>query len=378
MQDVSSNEIYIGLMSGTSLDGVDIAIVDFAQYPPTLIHCATWPYEQPLRGRIEEIVTSGTASLDSLCQLDVELGNTYAEVVNRSLEETKLDITMIRAIGNHGQTIRHSPNTDLPYTLQIGDPNIIAAKTGITTVGDFRRKDIALGGQGAPLAPAFHRYMFSSDSRDRAIINIGGIANITYLPADSGSDVIGFDTGPGNTLSDFWINKHQGETCDEAGKWAATGNINNDLLDTLLSNEPYFQATPPKTTGTEYFNAKWLVPQFGPNLTAEDVQATLVELTAITIAKGIELLPSTPVECFVCGGGIHNYYLINRLQQTLPNCQILSTSQLGLDPDYVEATAFAWLARQSMNQQTGNMPSVTQATSESLLGGIYFQNKNNH
>jgi anhydro-N-acetylmuramic acid kinase len=288
MQDVPSSEIYIGLMSGTSLDGVDIAIVDFAQHPPRLIHCTTSPYEASLRQRIREMTMSASANLDSLCQLDVELGNIYADVVKQALEVTKLDIAQIRAIGNHGQTIRHSPDTDLPYTLQIGDPNIIAAKTGITTVADFRRKDIALGGQGAPLAPAFHRFMFRSASSDRVIINIGGIANITYLPADSESAVIGFDTGPGNTLSDYWINRHKGATWDENGKWAETGNIIDDLLDTLLSNEPYFQRAIPKTTGTEHFNPNWLLPQLHPGLTAEDVQATLIELTAISIARGID------------------------------------------------------------------------------------------
>ncbi len=373
MQDVSSSDIYIGLMSGTSLDGVDIAIVDFAQQPPNLIHCSSHPYDQSLRQRIREITISGNVNLDDLCQLDVELGNTYAQIVNRSLETAKLNIAAIRAIGSHGQTIRHSPDTDLPYTLQIGDPNIIAAKTGITTIADFRRKDMALGGQGAPLAPAFHRFMFSSANSDRAIINIGGIANITYLPADPASDVIGFDTGPGNTLSDFWINRHNGETWDNQGKWAQSGCIIDKLLENLLGNEVYFQRDLPKTTGTEYFNSKWLLPQLDPDLASEDVQATLVELTAMTIARGIGQLPSIPVECFVCGGGVHNHYLVKRLQQALADCQILSTNQLGLDPDYVEAVAFAWLARQSMNRQAGNLPTVTQASSETLLGGIYFQ-----
>ena len=373
MQDVSSSDIYIGLMSGTSLDGVDIAIVDFAQQPPTIIHCSNYPYDQSLRQRIREITISGNVNLDDLCQLDVELGNTYAQIVNRSLEVAKLDIAAIHAIGNHGQTIRHSPDTDLPYTLQIGDPNIIAAKTGITTVGDFRRKDMALGGQGAPLAPAFHRFVFSSADSDRAIINIGGIANITYLPADPASDVIGFDTGPGNTLSDFWINRHKGETWDNQGRWAQSGNIIDKLLENLLGNEVYFQRALPKTTGTEYFNSEWLLPQLDPDLASEDVQATLVELTAMTIARGVRQLPSIPVECFVCGGGVHNHYLVKRLQQALADCQILSTIQLGLDPDYVEAVAFAWLARQSMNRQAGNLPTVTRASSETLLGGIYFQ-----
>jgi anhydro-N-acetylmuramic acid kinase len=215
--------------------------------------------------------------------------------------------------------------------------------------------------------------MFSSANSDRAIINIGGIANITYLPADPASDVIGFDTGPGNTLSDFWINRHNGETWDNQGKWAQSGCIIDKLLENLLGNEVYFQRDLPKTTGTEYFNSKWLLPQLDPDLASEDVQATLVELTAITIARGIEQLPTTPVECFVCGGGVHNHYLIKRLQLTLADCQILSTNQLGLDPDYVEAVAFAWLARQSMNRQAGNLPTVTRARSETLLGGIYFQ-----
>ncbi len=373
MTQESSSEIYIGLMSGTSLDGIDIAIVDFAQHPPTLLHCDTTAYDQSLRQRIREITNSGTASLDSLGRLDVELGNTYADFVNQSLKAIKLNISQIRAIGNHGQTIRHSPNSDSPYTLQIGDPNIIAAKTGITTVGDFRRKDIALGGQGAPLAPAFHQFMFRSTSGNRAIINIGGIANITYLPANPESEVIGFDTGPGNTLSDYWINRHKGATWDENGNWAQSGNIIDGLLDTMLRKEPYFQQAVPKTTGTEYFGPEWLLSRLVPDFADEDVQSTLVELTAITIARGIGQLPETPAECFICGGGVHNTYLISRLEQALPDCQILSTRQLGIDPDYVEAVAFAWLARQSMNRQAGNLPTVTQASAETLLGGIYFQ-----
>ena len=373
MSDVSSSEIYIGLMSGTSLDGVDIAIMDFAHHPPTLIYCATQPYNPVLKQKIREITVAGSTNLDELCQLDAELGNTYANVVNRSLEETNLDIKQIRAIGNHGQTIRHSPDTELPYTLQIGDPNIIAARTSITTVGDFRRRDMALGGQGAPLAPAFHQFLFSSPNADRAVVNIGGIANITYLPADPELDVIGFDTGPGNTLSDFWVNRHNGQFYDERGKWAETGNVIDELLHSLMHNEPYFERSPPKTTGTEYFSPDWLLRQMGESHAAEDVQATLIELTALTIAAGLTQLPATPDEGFICGGGVHNNYLMERLQKALPNCQFLSTSHLGINPDYVEAAAFAWLARQSMNHQPGNLPTVTKAKYETLLGGIYYQ-----
>ena len=371
MQDASSSEIYIGLMSGTSLDGVDIAIVDFAQHPPRLVHCATWPYEADLKQRIRDITISATTSLSNLCQLDVELGLNYADIVNRTLESCGIAKHIVAAIGNHGQTIQHGPDADPPFTLQIGDPNVIAAKTGITIVGDFRRKDVALGGQGAPLAPAFHQFLFASDSIDRVIINIGGIANITFLPAATGSEVAGFDTGPGNTLLDFWSNKNQGVAYDEQGKWAETGSVIFELLDSMLSDEPYFQQLPPKSTGTEYFNSSWLLPYLRPEFSAADVQASLVNLTAETITMGIKALPGSATECYICGGGVHNRHLVGRLQELLPDCQINSTGALGLDPDYVEAVAFAWLARQTLNRQAGNLPTVTRASSATILGGIY-------
>lgn len=371
MQDDSSSEIYIGMMSGTSLDGVDIAIVDFAEQPPQIIHCATWPYEAGLKQRIRDITVSSTTSLSNLCQLDVELGLNYADIVNRTLESCGIAKHTVAAIGNHGQTIQHGPDNDPPFTLQIGDPNVIAAKTGITSVADFRRKDLALGGQGAPLAPAFHQFLFASDSIDRVIINIGGIANITFLPAATESDVIGFDTGPGNTLLDYWSNKNQGAAYDEQGKWAETGTVILELLDSMLSHEPYFQQLPPKSTGTEYFSSNWLLAYLRSEFSTEDVQASLVELTAETIARGIRLLPVSSTECYICGGGVHNRHLVKRLQDLLPDCQINSTEDLGLDPDYVEAVAFAWLARQTMNRQAGNLPTVTRASSEAILGGIY-------
>ncbi len=278
--------IYIGLMSGTSLDGIDIAIVDFATHPPKLVHCATRPFEKSLRQRIRDITLDNRASIDALCQLDVELGITYAEIVNRSLDAAGLERSQIRAIGNHGQTIRHHPSGDFPYTLQAGDPNTIAARTGISTIGDFRRKDVALGGQGAPLAPAFHNFMFRADNSDRAIINIGGIANITSLPANPNSSVIGFDTGPGNTLLDYWINQHQGLTHDDRGSWAASGSVIDDLLHEMLGREHYFDQLPPKSTGTDYFSPNWLSQYLQGDFSPPDVQATLLELTAISIARG--------------------------------------------------------------------------------------------
>ena len=372
MQDPQCSDMYIGLMSGTSLDGVDIAIVDFAHYPPKLVHSATFPYEPELRQRLRDITINPVISLDNLCQLDVELGHKYAGIVNQTLGDCGIEKSTIVAIGSHGQTIQHSPAGNLPYTLQIGDPNVIAAATGITCVGDFRRRDVALGGQGAPLAPAFHHFMFSSDPIDRAIINIGGIANITFLPAATESDVIGFDTGPGNTLLDYWSDKNRGTAYDKSGQWAETGSVIPELLDSLLNEEQYFQQLPPKSTGTEYFNSKWLLPYLTEDFNAVDVQATLVDLTTQTIANGIRGLPITPTECYICGGGIHNSYLVSRLQQLLPDCQISSTEVLGLDPDYVEAVAFAWLARQSINRQSGNLPSVTRANKATILGGIFF------
>ncbi|MCH8106505.1 MAG: anhydro-N-acetylmuramic acid kinase [Proteobacteria bacterium] len=364
--------IYIGLMSGTSLDGVDIAIVDFATQAPKMIHCATWPFEKSLRARIRMVTLDKSASIDALCQLDVELGITYADVVNRSLEKVGLEHSRIRAIGSHGQTIRHRPSDDLPYSLQIGDPNTLAARTGILTIGDFRRMDIALGGQGAPLAPAFHNVIFRSDSWDRAIINIGGIANITCLPANAESEVVGFDTGPGNTLLDYWINKHQGLLHDDRGNWAASGSVIESLLSAMLSNEPYFNQLPPKSTGTDYFSPDWLSQYLAPEFSPQDVQATLLELTVVSIAKGLAKLASVPQECYICGGGVNNHFLIERLKQQIPDCDVDSTEALGIDPDYVEALAFAWLAQQRINHHAGNLPSVTQAKASVVLGGAYW------
>ena len=367
----TTSEIYIGLMSGTSLDGIDIAIVDFAQHPPTIIYQASESYSPALKQSIREVTLNEDASINALCQLDIELGYAYADLINRSLVKAGLNATDIRAIGCHGQTIRHCPNAKPPYTLQIGDPNTISSRTGITTVADFRRKDIALGGQGAPLAPAFHHFMFHSKNRNRAIINIGGIANITFLPRGNDHSIRGFDTGPGNTLLDYWISQRKKSAYDDCGEWARGGRVIDTLLNAMLKNETYFKQPFPKSTGTDYFNQKWLQPYLQPSFSAQDVQATLVELTVSSIALNLAMLPVTIDECFICGGGARNDYLMHRLQQALPNCPISSTDNLGMDPDYVEAIAFAWLARQSVNLRHGNLPTVTHANAEAILGGIY-------
>jgi len=365
------SEIYLGLMSGTSLDGVDIAVVDFDRFPPRILHCQSQPYPESLQNALRELCQAQSSSLDALYTLDAQLGEHYAVEVNNALEAAAIDRDSVIALGCHGQTIRHSPDAAIPYTAQIGDPNRLAALSGITTVTDFRRKDIACGGQAAPLAPAFHQFMFRCDSENRVVINIGGIANLTYLAADRASPVLGFDTGPGNTLLDFWIRQHQQQDYDNAGDWARSGKCIDDLLRRMLTGEPYFVLSAPKSTGTEYFNPNWLASFISEDQAAEDVQATLVELTAITLAEAIRGLPQAPVNCYVCGGGAHNLYLLERLATALPDCAIQTTAALGLDPDYVEAAAFAWLARERIRQHCGNIPDVTHARRATILGGVY-------
>lgn len=358
-------------MSGTSLDGVDIAIVDFSTHPPEIIHCGTRPYDSSLRQRLQELTHSETIMIDSLCRLDIEVARFYAEIVNQHLETLNINADSIRAIGSHGQTIRHSPVVDPVYTLQIGDPNTLAALTGIGTVADFRRRDMALGGQGAPLAPAFHQFLFRSSQHNRAIINIGGIANITYLPADPDQEVLGFDTGPGNTFLDFWVNSQRQTSYDRNGDWAASGRVIDELLQAMLAGERYFAQPPAKSTGTEYFSPDWLANYLDKDYAAVDVQTTLVELTATTISAGIMQLPGVVEKCYVCGGGAHNRYLMQRLQQKLPSSEIADTMELGMNPDYVEAAAFAWLARETLHQRPGNLPGVTHAGAQAVLGGFF-------
>ena len=364
-------EIYIGLMSGTSLDGVDIAVVDFEPFPPRLLHCATEPYPPAVREALQRLCREQTTSLDSLYRLDAGLGDLYAESVERALAAAGLESSQVIALGCHGQTLRHSPDSDPPYTVQIGDPSRLAARSGIDTVADFRRKDLALGGQAAPLAPAFHRYLFRSADENRVVVNIGGIANLTWLPADTSAPLLGFDTGPGNTLLNYWIEKQLGRTFDEDGNWARGGRVDDDLLVKMIEAEPYFRAAAPKSTGTEYFSPDWLERQLPGDFEARDIQATLVELTAATIADAISALPEAAANCYVCGGGAHNDYLLERLRQRLPDSDIQTTAALGIEPDFVEAAAFAWLARERIGLRAGNIPEITRAQRETLLGGIY-------
>ena len=371
MSQTQSSEIYVGLMSGTSLDGVDVAVVDFSDYPPQTLHGDTTAYDPALRQHLRELTHSQSITLDALYSLDAELSRVYAGVVDEALDRLSLPSEAVAALGCHGQTIRHRPDADPAYTAQLGDPGRLAVLSGICTVADFRRKDIALGGQGAPLAPAFHQFLLGSDDETRVVVNIGGIANVTCLPADPDAPVYGFDTGPGNTLMDHWVAQHLGEAYDRDGDWARGGEIISELLDPILQDEPYFRLDPPKSTGTEYFDPAWLTPRLDQGFEPRDVQATLAELTAVTIATAIRDMPASVDNCFVCGGGAHNRYLLERLQKALGDISLSTTASIGIDPDYVEASAFAWLARCRLKQETGNLPGVTGASRATVLGGVY-------
>lgn len=357
-------ELYIGIMSGTSADGIDTALVDFSDNDTKIIATQYIPYSSEIRLRITTLCQPGEDELNHLGELDVLLGKAFASSVNILLEKNTLHPKFIKAIGSHGHTIRHHPQRQ--FSLQIGDPNIIATETGITTITDFRRRDIALGGQGAPLVPAFHQSIFSKIGAHCAVVNIGGIANATILT----DNIVGFDTGPGNTLLDAWINKHLHTFYDENGKWAGSGNVKKDLLKNLLS-DPYFDICPPKSTGREYFNLSWLEKYLPENIHPEDVQATLVELTAESIVRSTKEFIAHG-DIFVCGGGVHNQLLMHRLQSLAKNFHVKSTHVVGIDPDFMEAIAFAWLAKQTLSGKPGNVTSVTGAKNNAILGGIYF------
>jgi anhydro-N-acetylmuramic acid kinase len=366
-------EFYIGLMSGTSMDAVDAVLVDMDKNIPVLRHYHKVPVPGKLRAHLISVAQEENTTLNRLSELDVRLGRLFAETALDLLRQSGTSAEMVRAIGSHGQTIYHRPAGPFPTSLQIGDPNIIAERTGITTVADFRRRDMAAGGQGAPLVPAFHEAVFRLNDRNRVIVNIGGIANITILPANPLKKVGGFDTGPGNTLMDGWIKKQQRKNRDDCGRWAASGEVDEALLSKMLK-DPYFRKTPPKSTGREYFNPAWLdkvLKRSKQRIPAKHVQATLCELTARSISDAIhEHAPQTH-EVLVCGGGVHNLALMLRLQMLMGTIRVVSTEEFNTDPDYVEAIAFAWLAKQTLQGGAGNLPSVTGAGRAVVLGGIY-------
>ena len=366
-----SSELFVGVMSGTSLDGIDVAIVDFSGSTPTIVYAQTSAYDGELRDALRRLCAGEAVGVGELFSYDALLGEAYAESVNAALTAAGLDPGQIGAIGCHGQTLWHSPDTTPAFTVQIGDPNRVAAGTGIDTVADLRRKDIAFGGQGAPLAPVLHRALFRDRAEDRVIANIGGIANITILPADPQSPVSACDTGPGNTLADAWIERHHGQRFDRDAAWARGGQIIEPLLEGLLASEPYYAAAMPKTTGTEYFNLARIEPQLSTEHDPRDVMATLVELTVRSLAAEIDRLPLSRPACYVCGGGAHNPLLLERLAAALPDSSVKSTAALGIDPDFVEATAFAWLARERLAGRPIELVDITHADRNTVLGGLY-------
>ncbi|HSG97095.1 MAG TPA: anhydro-N-acetylmuramic acid kinase [Woeseiaceae bacterium] len=360
---------YIGLMSGTSMDGIDAALVRFGDPGVEVVATHEQAYPETLQHALRKsALTPVDEPIDNLGTLDRQVGEQFREAALALLRQSRLAAGAITAIGSHGQTVRHQPDGPRPYSLQIGNPDIIAGGTGITTVADFRSADIAAGGQGAPLVPPFHEWLFGRGDTGRVIVNIGGIANITILPPGD-APVTGFDTGPGNTLLDAWARKHLHQPLDKNGAWAAAGKVDEPLLEHMLAYE-YFGLNPPKSTGVEEFNLVWF-ERFGAAGKPEDIQATLSELTARSIARHIDEHAPDVRQVLVCGGGVHNQDLLDRLARNLPETRIDSTAAAGLDPDWVEAVAFAWLAMRTMNKQTGNLPTVTGASRKVVLGTIH-------
>ena len=366
-------ELYLGLISGTSADGIDVALASFD--PAPRLHAAlTYPYPEALRRRLLDLAQGdGRIGLDDLGALDGEIAQAFAGAANALLARERIAPATVVALGSHGQTVRHRPLQEPPYTLQLGDANVIAELTRITTVADFRRRDVAAGGQGAPLAPAFHAAILPHDGRARVVLNLGGIANITVLPGASAAAVMGFDTGPASCLLDAWAQQHLGSAFDVDGALAARGDVNSDLLARLLGDS-YFRAPPPKSTGREVFHLTWLQGHLrGFAIAPADVQATLVALTARSIADAVRTYARDAQEILVCGGGVHNPVLMQALTDALAPTPVASIASRGIDPDFVEAMLFAWLARERMaGRAIAGLPAITGARGARVLGGVYF------
>lgn len=359
--------LFIGVMSGTSLDGIDVALCRFDK-GCELIATHFLPYQDALKTALLAVHHPSENELEASILLGIQLAKQYADAVNALLKAAKKNASEITAIGCHGQTIRHRPA--LGFTLQIGNNALLAELTNITVVGDFRSRDIAASGQGAPLVPAFHQAVFGSTEKNRAIVNIGGFANITYL--NKSGAVLGFDTGPGNALMDYWTKLHTNQDYDKNGDWARTGELVGSVLDAMLA-EPYFALPPPKSTGRDLFNPHWLQQhKLYPHLKPQDMARTLTMLTAQTIADAILTDAKDTDEIYICGGGSHNGLLIETLNDCLGgNAPIHKTDALGVGVDWVEAAAFAWLAKQTIDNKPSNLPAATGAKGLRILGAIY-------
>lgn len=360
---------FIGLMSGTSLDGIDCSLIECrrADERVTLHHHLHHAYSAGTRDALRQI--NAQSSLASVLYWHNTLPTLYAEAVLALLHQTNLTARDIHAIGCHGQTVWHDTQHQPPVTVQLGNPSHLAEHTGITVVADFRQRDLAAGGQAAPLAPLFHRVLFQGP-HPRAVLNLGGIANISLLGSDAQQRVSGFDCGPANTLLDAWCKANLGHAYDHQGQWAASGNVDDDLLQELL-NDPFFSQSPPRSTGPEQFNLAWLKPQIPAALSAADVQATLVELTAQSIAQALQQCGRTPADLIITGGGARNHELVNRITAAVAPCPVQLSDALGVPAEAVESAGFAWLASAAMAGKRYDLSAITGATEPLPLGGIY-------
>ena len=371
------SDLYIGLMSGTSMDGVDGVLFDFSTDKPKVLQYACAPLPPALRTELGALNLAGANELHRAALAANALVRVYADVVVQLLAQAQLTAADIVAVGAHGQTVRHRPGEfdGIGYTLQLNNPALLAELTDITVVADFRSRDVAAGGQGAPLVPAFHAQMFANTDAAVGVLNIGGISNLSVLsPSNEGSvsPIIGFDCGPGNALMDAWCQQHTGQSYDDDGRWAASGRVHGPLLAAFMA-EPFLSKAPPKSTGRDLFNAAWLGQHLRAHaqLSPVDVQATLTEFTALACATSLKRYANESKQLIVCGGGALNGYLMQRLQTALPGVTVASSAAYGLPPLQVEAAAFAWLARQTMRRETASLQSVTGARGSRILGGIY-------
>ncbi len=366
-------QLFLGLMSGTSVDGIDAALVRFhgdgPQVRPELVFGCTAPWPEPLRARLVALGQGASpVTLDAVGELDACIGRAFADAANAAIDDSGIARARIAAIGSHGQTLRHRPHGDVPFTLQLGDPSRIAERCGVSVVADFRRRDVAAGGHGAPLVPGFHAAVLHAAGENRAVLNLGGIANLTLLPA--AGTVRGFDTGPANGLLDAWCLRHRGQPFDAGGAFAAQGRVDAALLARLL-DDPWFALAPPKSTGRDRFHLGWVTAALSGDEAPADVQATLLALTARSVAEALRANQPATQRVIACGGGVRNPVLLAALAEALPEAVIDSSALHGLDPDLLEAMAFAWLAREFLAGRPGNLPAVTGAAGPRLLGALY-------
>lgn len=366
--NLATEDLFVGVISGTSMDGIDLAVLRNAT-SPAIEAGHTAPFTETLRNALAELAYGRVQDLDSLGAAHAALGDAIGAAILSFLNDLGLEPGKIRAIGSHGQTVRHRPEGDQAFSLQIGDPNRIAERTGIDTIADFRGRDIAAGGQGAPLVPMFHQALFGGATADRAVLNIGGIANLTLLSPNAERPLSGFDTGPGNALLDAWVQQRTGQSFDTGGAWSAGGAVAPALLKEL-AKDPYFALPPPKSTGKEHFNIGWFESRIA-GVDPRDVQATLAQLSADTIATALLRWGSATGDVIVCGGGRLNHDLMRRLAQALPDHSVEPSEALGLSGDWIEAAAFAWLAARHIAGQPGNSAEVTGATGRRVLGALY-------